>query len=360
MTKKEMLINYIKSNEADGIILFNTFNRFWLLELETSFGIVVANKEGKMIFITDSRYILVARETLKNVAEVWMLNEKPGDTVKNLIDKAVKELKIDKMIIEKDYLSLSNYDHVKDYNVLPLQTNWIRAIKTEEEIKKLQKSADITASVIEWVWSWIKPGFTEKEIAKKICIKFLELGAEGNSFDPIVAAGLNGACPHHKPSDYVIQDGDMVTIDMGCMFEHYASDMTRTFVVGSKCNNEEMLVIYDTVKTAQEKGLALCKIGNSTKAVDAACREHIENSPYKGLFQHGTGHGVGVEVHEMPNVSPSCDVKLVKNHVVTVEPGIYKANVGGVRIEDTVIIRDGELIVTTQRVPKTLQYIVNK
>ncbi len=357
--KKEMLKKYINEQKADGIILFSSCNRYWLLGLDSSFGVVIANKAGKTIFITDSRYILVARQTLKDM-EVWCINEKPEDTLKNLIAKGIKELNIDKLIIEKDYLTLSNYELVKEYNILPLQTNWIRAIKTDEEVKKLQAAADITASVIEWVWSWIKPGYTEKEVAKQISIKFLELGASGNSFSPIVAAGLNGACPHHKPSDYVIQEGDMVTIDMGCMHNNYASDMTRTFVVGEKCNNEEMLTIYENVRLAQEKGLNLCKIGNSTKSVDAACRDFINNTPYKGLFQHGTGHGVGVEVHEMPNVSPNCDVPLVKNHVVTVEPGIYKPNVGGVRIEDTVIIRDGELIVTTQRVPKTLKYIVNK
>ncbi len=184
-------------------------------------------------------------------------------------------------------------------------------------------------------------------MATQISMKILELGASGNSFSPIVAAGLNGASPHHQPSDYVIQAGDFVTIDIGCMYQGYASDMTRTFLVGDTPSVPEMTTIYNLVYQSQTTGVKAAKAGISGKDLDMVCREIIDQTPYQGLFAHGTGHGVGMEVHELPNVNKGNSVPLPVASVVTVEPGIYKANVGGVRIEDTLIVyEDGCEVIT--------------
>ena len=357
MTKIQILNDFIKKNKGDGMMLLSSINRFWLTNLDTSFGIIIINSKKQMVFITDSRYELVAKKTLKD-ADVWILDAK--NTTKNLIDKAIKKLKIKKLLIEKEYLNLGHLDLLKDLNFIPIQSNWLRAIKTKQELKLLQASADIICKVIEWVWTWIKPGYTEKEIAKQISIKILELGGQKNSFDPIVAANKNGAKPHHKPSDYKIKDGDMVTIDLGCMYKNYASDMTRSFVVGKKCNNPQMLEIYEIVKQAQALGLKKCKPKTKASDIDLACRNYIDNTKYNGLFGHGTGHGVGLEVHEVPVVNKISNTILENNHVITIEPGIYLENVGGVRIEDTVVINNDKLINLTKKIPKDLKYIVNK
>lgn len=359
MVKQTALIDFIKKNKCDGAVFFNQYNRQWWTEIKTSFGVLIVNDKAESIFITDSRYKLMAETKLSQRMKVWTISSDPQETTAKLIKKAIKELGIKKIIIEKDYLTLSNYELIKDFEHNAIQTNWLREVKTNQEIKSLQAAANIIVEVIKWVWTWIKPGISEKEVAKKISMKILELGASGNSFDPIVSAGINGANPHHEPSDYIIQDGDMVTIDLGCMLNSYASDMTRTFVVGKKCNNEEMLKIYNLVKQAQQSGLNKCYVGMLTNDVDKACRDLIDNSEYQGLFGHGTGHGVGLQVHEVPVIAPSCKVNLKENNVITIEPGIYKSNVGGVRIEDTVVITKKEPLILTNGITKELVFIDN-
>lgn len=357
--KNKLLSNYIEQNNADGIILFNKYNRYWLYGIETSLGVVVANTT-ESIYITDSRYYLNLKTKLDAKTKVWCIENKPGCTFIDLIAKAINELHIKNLIIEKNYLTLNELDLLpKNVNLIPLNTMWLRVDKTDDEIKKLQAAADIIVDVVKWVWTWIKPGYTEKEVAKQISIKILELGAQGNSFDPIVAAGKNGAEPHHQPTDYIIQDGDMVTIDLGCVYDHYCSDMTRTFVVGNKCNTPEMLEIYKIVQESQALGVANSVIGASTTKIDNICRDYINASKYRELFCHGTGHGVGIEVHEAPVVSINQNTTLKNNQVITIEPGIYLANVGGVRIEDTIVISNETPIILTKGITKDLVYVKN-
>ncbi|MGL4951233.1 MAG: M24 family metallopeptidase [Mycoplasma sp.] len=359
MNKNSILINTINSNKADGMLLISEVNRYWLTNLHTSFGFALISKENKKIFITDSRYILVATNTLKDFDEVICVSANPGMNAKDLISKYCKQFNIKKLLIEKEYFKLSELDLIGNIEYILFASKELRIIKSDDEVKKLQASANIIVETVNWVWTWIKPGYTEKEVAKKIAIKFLELGATKNSFDTIVAAGKNGASPHHQPSDYVIQEGDMVTLDLGCMLGSYASDMTRSFVIGQKCNTPEMLEIYENVKQSQQLGLNNSVLGKTTFDVDKVCRDFIDNTKYKGMFAHGTGHGVGLEVHELPVVSPNNNVELLENHVITVEPGIYKKDVGGVRIEDTIVIKNNKPLILTSGCSKELKYINN-
>ncbi|MGL4948298.1 MAG: M24 family metallopeptidase [Mycoplasma sp.] len=359
MQKNEVLINTIKENNTDGMFLISEVNRYWLTGLRTSFGIVIINNKGEKIFITDSRYILVASETLKDFKKVISISGEEGFDTKSLIKKSCDELGIKTLLIENEYFKLSELDLITGFEYKLFSSKFLRIIKDEFELKKLQASADIIVETVKWVWTWIKPGYTEKEVAKKIAIKFLELGAEKNSFSTIVSAGENGAHPHHEPSDYVIQEGDMVTVDLGCMLNSYASDMTRTFIVGKKPNMLETVEIYEVVKRSQELGLEHSTTAYTTFELDKACRDYIDGTKYKGLFAHGTGHGVGLEVHELPVISPKMNIPLLNNHVLTVEPGIYKAGIGGVRIEDTVVISGNKPIILTKECTKDLLFIVN-
>ncbi len=358
--KFEQLKKYINEN-VDGIILISDINRFWLLNFKTSFGVALVNKELSTIFITDKRYYLAAKHEIEknfNNVQVWTIDEK--NSLPSLIIKAKEKLKIDSILIEEDYINLSQYKMLNSIfsKIHSFNSKIIRSIKSNEELEILKKSAEIVVSVIEWLYTIIKPGMTEKEIARMISIKILELGADSNSFSPIVAAGLNGANPHHKSSDYAIQEGDFVTIDIGCMYQGFASDITRTFVIGDEAKNKEMVEIYNLVLKSQLEGIKNANNKINGVKLDCICRFVIDSTKYKGLFMHGTGHGVGMEVHEMPNVNSTNDKDFELNSVITIEPGIYKDGVGGVRIEDTIVITENKPVILTD-LPKELKYVKN-
>lgn len=193
---------------------------------------------------------------------------------------------------------------------------------------------------------------TEIEVANLSYQKMNEFGATKQSFDTIVASGINGSFPHHKPTNKKIEAGELVTIDMGCVYKGYCSDITRTFPVGCEVKDETLKKAYDVVLAANKAGIAAVKAGTTGAAVDKVTRDIISNSEFKDYFVHSTGHGVGIDVHELPNVSPLYHGKLVNNAVVTVEPGIYIPNVGGIRIEDMVLVHDDEPIILTYGIEK--------
>ncbi len=193
---------------------------------------------------------------------------------------------------------------------------------------------------------------TELEVANLSYQKMLEFGATKQSFDTIVASGINGSFPHHKPTDKKIEAGELVTIDMGCIYKGYCSDITRTFPVGGPIKDKQLQEAYDVVLASNKAGIAAVKAGVKGSHVDKVARDIISNSEFKDYFVHSTGHGVGIDVHELPSVSPSYEGRLLNNAVVTVEPGIYIPNVGGIRIEDMVLVHDDEPIVLTYGIEK--------
>ncbi len=356
-----IIVDILNDYKCDGILLANSYNRRWAINFNSSFGFILANK-SRAIFITDSRYFLAAKnEISKSNVKVWCVSQEKGSDLISLLEKAKKELLVKKVLIEAEYVTVSDYKWMQkiwsESNIRNFESRSLREIKSSNEIKLLQKSANIIVKTMRWIWEIVKPGMTEIELARLISIKILLLGGEKNSFDPIVAAGENGANPHHKPSNYAFKNGDMITVDLGCYYNGYASDMTRTFVLGKKCNTPEMVEIYKLVYKSQTNGVKNAKPNITGVELDACCRRIIDETKYKGLFAHGTGHGVGLEVHELPNVNLRNNNKFVNGNVITIEPGIYKKGVGGVRIEDTLVINKSKPIVLTAGCPKTLQYI---
>ena len=212
-------------------------------------------------------------------------------------------------------------------------------IKSAEEIALMRRAAAITDDVYEYILGIVSEGVTETALADAIYRKTVELGASGVSFDTIVAFGESGAEPHHVPTDKRLQEGMFVTIDMGAVVEGLCSDFTRTFAFGDI--DEEQRRVYDTVYEAQKLALSAVADGTACRAADAAARDHIARCGYGGFYIHGTGHGVGTEIHEPPTLNAKSGETPAAGQVVTVEPGIYLPRRMGVRIEDMVLVGEG-------------------
>ncbi len=241
---------------------------------------------------------------------------------------------------------LGKYLEEKGFKDYPKFMASLRIYKDKEEIQKLRKSCQITAQSLAFVARKLKPGVPETTIAYMI-ENFMRLkGAEKTSFDLIVGSGPNSAVPHHRTGSRKLKEGDAVVIDIGCIYENYCSDMTRTLYVGKK-KSELFKKIHGIVQESQHKGIKKLRAGLRGGDIDGACREVIEKAGFADAFTHGTGHGVGIEIHEPPWVRAKSDNPLEAGMIVTVEPGIYLDGKLGVRIEDTLLVtKNGSEILT--------------
>ncbi|HHX13637.1 MAG TPA: aminopeptidase P family protein [Clostridiales bacterium] len=222
----------------------------------------------------------------------------------------------------------------------------LRMIKDEGELLAIRQAQKLTDQCFSYLLDWLKPGLTEKQIALEIELYLLRAGAERLSFDTIAVSGANSSLPHGRPSDRTIEKGDFLTLDFGCVVDGYCSDMTRTLGIGSV--SEKQKEIYDLVLKAQLAGLDGLKAGLTGREADALCRSIISAAGYADNFGHGTGHGVGLEIHEAPALNPAEKELLQSGMVVTVEPGIYLPGEFGVRIEDLAIVGESSIINLTK------------
>jgi Xaa-Pro aminopeptidase len=216
----------------------------------------------------------------------------------------------------------------------------LRRIKDAEEIRRVERACTITGETFERVLPRIKEGMTEKELARILAYDMLEHGADRMGFEIIAAAGANGSKPHAVPTDYRIRKGDMITMDFGAKVKGYTADMTRTVALGKPSG--EMLKAYGVVLKAQQMAQDAVRAGANCAAVDAVARDYIYGQGFEGKFGHGLGHSLGIDVHEEPRLSALSRDALEENQLVTVEPGVYLPGIGGVRIENTVLVgKDG-------------------
>ena len=219
-------------------------------------------------------------------------------------------------------------------------------IKTPDEILRIMKAAAMGDICFSHILEYIRPGMTELQVSDEIERTLMSLGAEGLSFPTICVSGVNTTQPHGEPTDKVIEDGDFVTMDFGAVVEGYCGDMTRTIAVGHV--SEKQREVYDVVLRSQLAGLDACWAGVRCRDIDAVSRNIIEDAGYGEFYIHGTGHGVGTEVHEAPTLNSRSDEILAEFMPVTVEPGIYIPNEFGVRIEDLAIITEFGIINTVK------------
>lgn len=222
----------------------------------------------------------------------------------------------------------------------------LRMVKDEHEITLLAEACRITDQAFADVLPSLRPGISEREVAVALERRMVDLGAEAPAFESIVASGPNGAVPHHRPGDRVLRRGDLVTMDFGALYEGYHADMTRTVAIGAVAGWQQE--IYDLVAAAQSAGAGAARPGASIREVDDAARAIIAEAGYGERFPHGLGHGVGLEIHEAPLLGPDKTGKLADRIPITAEPGVYLAGRGGVRIEDTLVVRTtGPQVLTT-------------
>ena len=315
-------------------------------------GNVVVTAQGCFYF-TDSRYIEAANHLITG-AEIAMTGR--SRNYRAMVQEVVDRCRIRKLGFEEGYLSVADYNLWKEgltAELVPAQklVDALRAAKDDGEIALMTKAQEITDRALSEILKFIQPGMTEQEIAAKLQYDMLRFGAEKMSFDPIVVSGPNGSLPHGIPSAKQVQQGEFITMDFGCKYGGYCSDMTRTVALGEPTG--EMQKVYQTVLEAQLAGIAVTKAGVPGKSIDAAARKVIEDAGYGEYFGHGYGHSLGIEIHESPNANTREETLLPVGAVVSAEPGIYLPGKFGVRIEDvTVLTADGCMVLTKS--PKEL------
>lgn len=328
----------ILNDKSKAILVFNEQNRFYFTSFYSTFGCVIVTDEKK-IFMTDKRYTTDAAKFCKDCEIITVGGDELYPKIKELLD----EMNVSLVGIETSLLSVATFEKIKGalpgvsfFEADDIISN-LQIIKREEEIEHIEKAEWITQKALMNTLPKIKPGVTEKAIAAEIVYQMMLLGAEGPSFDSIVCFGPNSACPHHKPSDTKLEKNDIILIDIGAKYKGYCGDMTRTFCVGTPSKEFERM--HRAVKEAQEFALKWIKAGMACKDVDMLARENLASNGLKEAFTHSLGHGVGVNIHENPRMSPNSNEILAENMVVSVEPGVYIEGVGGVRIEDLVVVK---------------------
>ena len=325
----------------DAVLLTGEANRFYASGFHSSGtdGVALVTRK-KAYYFTDSRYTEAAARCLVG-AELREVGRGRGYAA--LIEEAVSEQRIRRMGFEDAYMTVQDYERYRKALSCDLvsatELLWqLRMVKDDEELEALVVAQRIAEKALAEILEEIRPGVTEKEIAARLQYLMLHYGASDMSFDPIVVSGPNGSLPHGVPSEKPIRQGEFVTMDFGCIYHGYCSDMTRTVAVGFA--TEEMHTVYQTVLSAQLAGIRAARAGVTGREVDGAARAVITAAGYGDYFGHSFGHGVGVEIHEAPNASPVNEKPLPAGAVISAEPGIYLPGKLGVRIEDVILLTE--------------------
>ena len=336
------LIEKLSTLNLDGMYVTNLTNVRYLTGFTGSAGSLLV-LEDEQHFFTDGRYIEQSKSQVQN-CKIHIVGSTHYHAIKEkkIISKNLK------LGIESNFVSIGMYDQIKKTlpNIILEKLDdiigVIAAVKDEHEISSLKTAVEITDTVFTEIIPELKIGATEKNISAKISYLFKMHGAEGDSYDSIIGSGYLGALPHARPTDKEFAKGDFVVMDFGALYNGYHADMTRTVVIGEA--TEKHKEIYDIVLTSQLAGIKAAKAGITGAELDAICRKIIIEAGYGDNFIHSTGHGLGLEVHTYPRISAFNDKPLLENYVITIEPGIYLANWGGVRIEDDCWIQKDQCV----------------
>jgi Xaa-Pro aminopeptidase len=321
---------------ADGMLVTSPENVHYLCGFSGTEGTLLMTR-AQGFFLTDGRYTTQARRQVNGFPVITF--KKKWEQIGRLATR----LKIGRLGYEARHISVAVLQeigkHAGHRELLPLATELdsLRSCKDAGEIRLLKKAARIASISLAQVLPLIRPGMREVELAAELDYRMRCNGGQGSAFPTIVASGARSALPHAAPTDKKIRAGDLLTIDYGTLYEGYCSDETCTFVVGKASARQKKL--YGLVRQAHALAIEALAGGMIARDIDAAARNHLNRHGCSKYFTHGTGHGVGLNVHEFPTVSPASDAVLRTGMVVTIEPGIYIPGWGGIRIEDTLVVR---------------------
>ena len=342
--------------EVRALLVTSLTSIRYLTGFTGSAALLVVTDDG-LTFVTDGRYGIQAETQLRS-SRVDAAIEVTSVGQRQAVAAAVERSGVGQLGLEAEAVTWAaqrTYAETWFPTVDLVPTSGLvaglRLVKDDGELARLARAASIADAALDEVRSRLADRPTEVEFGLELNGTMRRLGADDVSFETIVASGPNGARPHHRPSDRTVIEGDLVVVDFGALVDGYHSDMTRTLAVGEVSATQHQM--YEVVRNAQAAGVAAVRAGVEAKLVDDACRSVIADAGWGDAFLHGTGHGVGLDIHEDPRVGQTSTATLVDRCVVTVEPGVYLPEHGGVRIEDTVIVsRDGCRPITLT--PKTL------
>lgn len=338
--KKEKMKSLLEQEGLDAILAADPYNIRYLSGFRGGSGYLFLTKE-RSVLLTDSRYTTQAREETKDCEILEVSVQKPYEVC---LKELCEQENVSLLGFEDTFMTYFQVEKlrkeigVRKWQALGEKLNQLRIIKSAKELDCIRRAEAIGDEAFSYILGELRPGMTEIEAALLLEGAMRKKGAEGLSFDTIVASGLHSAMPHAIPGEKRIETGDFVTMDFGCIYQGYCSDMTRTVVMGKAEQKQKEL--YQLVLEAQEKALELISAGRTGREVDEAARGHIAAAGYGAYFGHGLGHSLGLFIHEEPRLSPKEERVLEPGMVMTVEPGIYLPGFGGVRIEDLVEIKE--------------------
>lgn len=335
--------------KLQALIVFSRANIRYLTGFTGSAGVLIVGREGWAWLITDGRYKLQSKEQTKGTGVKIAVTRLTGKVIANTL----KRMGVKHVGFEGRNCSVAFFESLRDelkgakvkLESVAGVVEELRAVKDESELMLIRQAAQLADAAFEHALKVLTVGMTEKELAWEIEAFLRPHGADAVAFPPIIVSGERTALPHGQPSDRKLQKGDLVTVDLGATVNGYCSDLTRTIVIGKP--NSEQQRLYRAVWEAQQRGIEAIAANQKGKKVDSIVREVLDRHGLKKLLLHWSGHGVGLEIHEMPSLGQRSKDVLKPNMVVTVEPGVYVPNFGGVRIEDMVLVTNDKPEVLT-------------
>ncbi|PKM54638.1 aminopeptidase (Met-Xaa and Xaa-Pro, Xaa-Pro-Xaa) [Petrocella atlantisensis] len=339
--RHERLLQKMKEKELQALFITSTHNRHYITGFTGSSAYVYISADKKVL-MTDFRYLEQAAMQCPDYEIVDYMALGLNETLEHIMEMDGTNT----LGFEDHHLTVKAFDfhksHLEHIIWVPLEDmlERLRMVKDQLELDLIEYAASIGDAAYKHILDYVKVGMREIDVALELEMFMKKKGASRLSFETIVASGKRSSLPHAVPTTKTIEKGDFVTLDFGCVYEGYCSDMTRTFVMGEA--SDDQIRLYNTVLKAQEMALEAIKRGMTGKEVDLIARDYIYSQGYEGYFGHGLGHSLGLEVHENPRLSEQGHMTLQEGMVVTIEPGIYIPDFGGVRIEDLIVItKDG-------------------